>query len=302
MAADILQKASGNSASTTLSSSISDSDTAAPLTSDTNFDEGMVILDEGAATEEFCYATGKSGASLTIPLANRGLEGGSAQAHASGATVKGILTAGMWNNLITALTDNLLVKATGVTKSGIALTSPKVTTGINDANNNELIKVTATTSAVNEITLTNAATGGAPIIEATGEDTNIGISLTTKGTGTVKTSMRHNDNGTAETNSGVFVQTGWGHITGSAATRIGESVTFPTAFPNELLSLQATFNGVHASTDPDSFIDAPSTTDETIVTRTYGQSLSAFNLELESPSNNFTTGTRYVYSWIAYGR
>lgn len=135
ISAPILKLASGNSASTTLSSSISDSATAAPLTSDTNFaaesGEGMVIMDEGQATEEIAYATGKSGASLTIPLANRGLEGSSAQAHASGATVKGILTAGMWNDLVTALTDNLLDKTAGTTKAGIALTKPVISGSVN---------------------------------------------------------------------------------------------------------------------------------------------------------------------------
>lgn len=116
MAAPKLKYGSGNAASTTLSASVSDSATSAALTSDTNFaaksGEGMVIIDEGQATEELAYATGKTGASLTIPLANRGLEGGSPQAHDDGASVKGILTVGMWNDLIDSLT-NVLVKSTG---------------------------------------------------------------------------------------------------------------------------------------------------------------------------------------------
>ena len=69
--------------------------------------------------------------------------------------------------------------------TGQALTSPKITTGINDSNNNELIKVTATSSAVNEITLANAATSGNPTISATGGDTNIGISILPKGSGKI---------------------------------------------------------------------------------------------------------------------
>jgi hypothetical protein len=94
-----IKKASGNSATTTLSSSVANDATSFPLTSDTNFDpgEGMVIIDEGTASEEYAYATGKDGSSLTIPLAYRGLEGTSAVAHDAGATVKGILTSGMWN-------------------------------------------------------------------------------------------------------------------------------------------------------------------------------------------------------------
>ena len=57
------------------------------------------------------------------------------------------------------------------------------TTGINDNNNNEVITITTTASAVNELTVANAATGANPVISATGTDTNIGITLTPKGTG-----------------------------------------------------------------------------------------------------------------------
>lgn len=65
----------------------------------------------------------------------------------------------------------------------LSMTSPKVITGINDTNGNELLKVTATASAVNELTLANAATGGNPVLSATGGDTNIGVTITPKGTG-----------------------------------------------------------------------------------------------------------------------
>jgi hypothetical protein len=59
---------------------------------------------------------------------------------------------------------------------------------IDDANGNELIKFPSTVaSAVNELTVSNAATGSSPSISATGDDTNIDITLTPKGTGAVKT-------------------------------------------------------------------------------------------------------------------
>jgi hypothetical protein len=54
-----------------------------------------------------------------------------------------------------------------------------------DTNGNELLKVTATASAVNEVTLTNAATGNKPSLSATGGDTNIGFELVSKGTGEI---------------------------------------------------------------------------------------------------------------------
>jgi hypothetical protein len=47
----------------------------------------------------------------------------------------------------------------------------------------ELVKFAETASAVNEITVTNSATGNAPEIASSGDDTNIDLKLTPKGTG-----------------------------------------------------------------------------------------------------------------------
>jgi hypothetical protein len=69
--------------------------------------------------------------------------------------------------------------------TSVALTTPKVITGINDVNGNELLKVTATASAVNELTLANQSTGNNPTITASGE-TNVGINLVPKGTGVLQ--------------------------------------------------------------------------------------------------------------------
>ena len=63
------------------------------------------------------------------------------------------------------------------------LTSPKIGTSINDTNGNESVKLTATSSAVNEFTIANAATGNDPTLSATGGDTNIDIAIAPKGSG-----------------------------------------------------------------------------------------------------------------------
>jgi hypothetical protein len=60
------------------------------------------------------------------------------------------------------------------------------TKAIEDDSGNEYIKFSKTASAVNELTITNQATGSNPSISATGDDTNIGLEFTTKGTGTIK--------------------------------------------------------------------------------------------------------------------
>jgi len=56
---------------------------------------------------------------------------------------------------------------------------------IADTNGNEEVIFTTTASAVNEITVANAATGNNPNITASGSDSNIGLDLTSKGTGSV---------------------------------------------------------------------------------------------------------------------
>jgi predicted RecA/RadA family phage recombinase len=65
---------------------------------------------------------------------------------------------------------------------GGGLTSPHITTSIQDANGLDILMLTATASAVNEITLANAATLNNPSIIPSGE-TNVGLDITMKGTG-----------------------------------------------------------------------------------------------------------------------
>ncbi len=65
------------------------------------------------------------------------------------------------------------------------LTAPKIGTSILDTNGNELFLLTATSSAVNELTYANAATGNNPSFTASGE-TNVGINLVPKGSGVLQ--------------------------------------------------------------------------------------------------------------------
>ena len=64
------------------------------------------------------------------------------------------------------------------------LTAPKIGTSILDTNGNELFLLTATGSAVNELTYANAASGNNPTFTASGE-TNVGVSILPKGSGKV---------------------------------------------------------------------------------------------------------------------
>jgi len=60
------------------------------------------------------------------------------------------------------------------------------TVTLSDPNGNEVLKNLYVASAVNEIQISNAATGLAPSFTATGGDTNIDLALIGKGTGKVK--------------------------------------------------------------------------------------------------------------------
>jgi hypothetical protein len=102
--------------------------------------------------------------------------------------------------------DARLVSASSTaTLTNKTLTAPKIADGgfIADANGNQLVVFQTTASAVNEIEITNNATGSNPIIAATGGDTNIGIALTPKGTGEIVIGAGNlNYAGTAITSTG----------------------------------------------------------------------------------------------------
>ena len=55
--------------------------------------------------------------------------------------------------------------------------------GIVDSNSNEVLKPESVASAINEITIKNAAAGNAPEVKATGDDTDIDFVIRVKGTG-----------------------------------------------------------------------------------------------------------------------
>tara|TARA_Y100001958_G_scaffold138659_1_gene112011 strand:+ start:274 stop:1212 length:939 start_codon:yes stop_codon:yes gene_type:complete len=87
----------------------------------------------------------------------------------------------------TALSDNNITTLTGTeTLTNKTLTSPVIGTSINDTNGNEVIKITATGSAVNDITIANGIFNTDPKISATGDSSNVNLMLAGKGVGSVE--------------------------------------------------------------------------------------------------------------------
>ena len=88
------------------------------------------------------------------------------------------------------------------------LTAPKIVDGgfIADANGNEGIVLQTASSAVNAVEITNAATGGSVVLGAMGDDSNIDIDITPKGTGEINIAAGNlNYAGTAITSTGAEI-------------------------------------------------------------------------------------------------
>ncbi len=132
-------------------------------------DGGILAIDWASPIDttaiEYIEYTGITANELTG--VTRGVEGYTAKTHNNGATIVGVVSRQHIKRLRDKLTGNDAV-------------------AIQDPNANEIVKTTYVASAVNELTVANAATANDPSIAATGGDTNIGAIVKGKGTGKVR--------------------------------------------------------------------------------------------------------------------
>ena len=133
----------------------------------------------GAYTVQFKYASG-SGSTFTFSATNKGT-----------AIVFAAANDGTNPDVIQIQTGGDVVDDTSPQLGGNLDTNSFNISfddahGITDENGNEQIIFQTTSSAVNQFDITNAATGNAPSISATGGDTNIDIALVPKGSGETK--------------------------------------------------------------------------------------------------------------------
>ena len=194
----------------------------------------------GAYTVQFKYASG-SGSTFTFAATNK-----------KTAIVQATADDGTNPNIIEIQTGGDVVDDTSPQLGGDLDTNSfniafDDAHGINDENGNEQIIFQTTSSAVNQFDITNAATGNAPSISATGGDSNIDVAIIPKGTGetkvgtgaadaTITSSGAHNlildTNG--GTNSGVItiVDGAGGNITitpNGSGNIVLDGLTFPNA-------------------------------------------------------------------------
>ena len=83
---------------------------------------------------------------------------------------------------------------------------------IADENGNEQIIFQTTASAVNQFDITNAATGNAPSISATGSDTNVSMRLLPKGSGTVILDGDGSTGGVIVSDGNIDIRSGSGSV------------------------------------------------------------------------------------------
>jgi len=139
--------------------------------------ENFYIIENGtsgAYTVQLKAASG-SGATVTFATDNKGYK----LIYLDGVATN----TGVYEAVLGGTGDVTLTGTQTLTNK--TLTSPKIGTSILDTGGNELFKLTATGSAINELTYANAAAGNNPTFTASGGDTNIGVSILPKGSGKI---------------------------------------------------------------------------------------------------------------------
>ena len=149
--------------------------------------------------------------------------------HSVGATNTLILPGGstIGNDSATLLSDIGTQTIRNKTLAANLLNEPKIGKAINDSSGNQLISFTKTASAVNHVNVTNKNASNHPIIGAAGDDTNINLTLSGKGKGSVaisKAAYVHDDitaNGEADSAATLII----GNKGSALAVTLGDGTT-----------------------------------------------------------------------------
>ena len=140
----------------------------------------------------------------------------------------------------------------------------------------ELLKFSETASAVNEFTIANAATTNGPTLSATGDDTNIDINITPKGTGEVVIGAGNlNYGGTAITATGTELNLLDG-VTGTLVTEAGTQTLTNKTLTTPVISSISNTGTVTLPTSTDTLVGRATTdtlTNKTLTSPTVGTNL-----------------------------
>lgn len=154
----------------------------------------------------------------------------------------------------------------------------------------ELIKFSETASAVNEVTVTNSATGNAPELSATGDDTNIDLKLTPKGTG--KLVLDGLNFPTADGTTGQFLKTdGSGNLSFDDAGGGGSWVLLDTQ----------TVSGTPSSIETGAVFSSTYDTYILVIRRMNLSSPSSIQLQIGTSGSFLASGYRWSGSGVKEG-
>lgn len=162
---------------------------------------------------------------------------------------------------------NITPKGAGYTDiSRLSVTFPRIISGINDTNGNEILEFSPQSSAVNNLTVANATTTNPPTLFSTGSDTNVDLRLFPKGTGAVISTGKL---GYATGTGGTVTQL-TSKSTGVTLDKVCGQITMNNAQLNRVTSVTFTLTN--------SFIAA---TDVVIVNIASGATAGAYTLTVE---------------------
>jgi len=130
-------------------------------------------LDQGVSTSDAVTFSSVNGLSLSQQSSSFDVAGGSSTTKT--LTVDRDISA---SQLMTSLQDD----NTPTLSSDLRLNG----NSLNDTNNNRITGFSSEAAAVNNVSLGNAATGNTPAVSAEGSDTNVGLNLQTKGSGSLQ--------------------------------------------------------------------------------------------------------------------
>lgn len=253
----------------------------------------------------------------------RGAEGYSAKSHSNGVTVAfpvseshvnrladAVSIGGDPTNPITGVLDEDTMSSDSAVKvptqqSVKAYVDANKPTALVDSNGVDAVLTEATASAVNEITIKNAATSGDPIIKATGDDTNIHLSVRGKGNGLVKFSVLRQNHTTNSYQNNSIVLTGWNHTTGNNTNSMsGTAVTFGITFSAYPIVL-ATTAGAKAATATDPTGTGPQgwmTLEVTAITTSgFTPYFTRNQKQGNTDPGTFGSSLSWITTWIAIG-
>ena len=168
-------------------------------------------------------------------------------------------------------TDGTLALTAGVT----SLSGDLKLTGadILDTNDNEFLRFTPVASAVNEITIANAATGNGVTLAATGGDANVALSIDAKGTG----ALNLNNTGTGDI------------LIGGGSGSTGCTITNSTGAFSCSAGITATAMKWNALTDPDGALTLAHGVNATTFGWTPTGALNAFTMNVINNGGSATT-------------